>query len=557
MIKTILGLAVILLGSMVVTPAALAQAPALFYTDLTVAPNSGGESVSGFAGAYVTLYGNNFGTTQGASTVTWNGQSCLRVVNWAQTWLWYQKMVVQLGSGCASGTGNFLVTTSSGTSIGLTFTVNANSSNHIYFAASGGSDSAAGTISAPFATMVKCKNALVPGDICYVKAGVNQPGVDNYGSLDLCTTGTAAAPLAIIAYPGTALSDTIGSDSRDKGLYFNGGLSACKDGQYWTASGFKLRSNSMAAMIYSANNRLVANYVSCPAANGVSEGCIEPASTTNIKVIGNEVTALGNGGKLFHAIYFGADGHDYEAAWNYIHDLNQPAGSTGGCRGIQFNNATTDTYNVSVHDNLIGPNIPCDGINLYTVDPSKGFVLAYNNVVFGAGSGPDLGGQNATCINIATNNSTSGSVQVYNITFYNCGALHNSDSAMLSPYIATHFYNNIVQASGSESYFTSGSGSSHLTGSNNIWFGAGNGPATTTGNVNVNPLLVNLGIDFHLQSSSPAIDAGIVSSGLTMDFVGVPRPQGAGYDIGAFEFFQGGSTVQKPNPPTNLTVAVQ
>src|SRR5579884_782530 len=57
---------------------AMAQAPRLFFTDLDSGPNAGGENVNGFAGAYVTLYGNFFGSSQGSSTVTWNGLNCLR-----------------------------------------------------------------------------------------------------------------------------------------------------------------------------------------------------------------------------------------------------------------------------------------------------------------------------------------------------------------------------------------------------------------------------------------------------------------------------------------------
>lgn len=53
-----------------------------------------------------------------------------------------------------------------------------------------------------------------------------------------------------------------------------------------------------------------------------------------------------------------------------------------------------------------------------------------------------------------------------------------------------------------------------------------------------NPLVINLsGLDFHLQSDSPLIDAGYNLGNLvTDDFNGVTRPQGAGYDIGAYEF---------------------
>jgi len=54
--------------------------PVIFYTDLQSGPNSGGETQSGFSGAYVTLYGNYFGASQGSATVTLAGASCLRVV---------------------------------------------------------------------------------------------------------------------------------------------------------------------------------------------------------------------------------------------------------------------------------------------------------------------------------------------------------------------------------------------------------------------------------------------------------------------------------------------
>jgi hypothetical protein len=41
--------------------------------------------------------------------------------------------------------------------------------------------------------------------------------------------------------------------------------------------------------------------------------------------------------------------------------------------------------------------------------------------------------------------------------------------------------------------------------------------------------------DFHLQSASPAIDAGVTVSAVVGDRDGQPRPAGAGYDIGPYE----------------------
>ena len=55
---------------------------------------------------------------------------------------------------------------------------------------------------------------------------------------------------------------------------------------------------------------------------------------------------------------------------------------------------------------------------------------------------------------------------------------------------------------------------------------------------NINPQFVNPSSgDYHLQSTSPAIDAGYnLGSVVQNDFDGVSRPQAAGYDIGPYEF---------------------
>jgi hypothetical protein len=42
-------------------------------------------------------------------------------------------------------------------------------------------------------------------------------------------------------------------------------------------------------------------------------------------------------------------------------------------------------------------------------------------------------------------------------------------------------------------------------------------------------------VDFVTPSNSPCIDAGIALADVTDDFLGNHRPEGAGYDIGAYE----------------------
>jgi hypothetical protein len=96
--------------------------------------------------------------------------------------------------------------------------------------------------------------------------------------------------------------------------------------------------------------------------------------------------------------------------------------------------------------------------------------------------------------------------------------------------------NNIFYNAGSN-YWASDGGS--VVGSHNILY-------TTEGQidpgdfpddlVNVDPGLVDpAGDDYHLQVGSPAIDAGMNAS-VTADLEGTPRPQGGGYDLGAYEF---------------------
>ena len=103
--------------------------------------------------------------------------------------------------------------------------------------------------------------------------------------------------------------------------------------------------------------------------------------------------------------------------------------------------------------------------------------------------------------------------------------------------------NNIVYQLPGEVYLDGSK--AQITGEKNLWFGAGNGPGQTAGNINGDPQFIDLGkFDFHLRGTSPARDAGttvlpnnpfVVGKGRATDKDGVARPQGKAFDLGAYE----------------------
>jgi hypothetical protein len=82
------------------------------------------------------------------------------------------------------------------------------------------------------------------------------------------------------------------------------------------------------------------------------------------------------------------------------------------------------------------------------------------------------------------------------------------------------------------------------------------GITVTNNKTSTDPKLADPGgVNFRLTSSSPAINEADGSVSPAVDHEGATRPQGGGYDIGAFEF--GSSGAQVPAPPGMLQVSVR
>ncbi|MBN8730168.1 MAG: right-handed parallel beta-helix repeat-containing protein [Acidobacteria bacterium] len=517
-------------------PALAGTAPVLYFSDLEGGPNTGGENNRG---VWVTVYGNRFGASRGDAYVTIGMGRAAAYASWAET-----KVVFQIGAAATSG--NIVLTRGAAASNGIPFQVRG---GKIYFVAVDGSDGNKGSFESPWRSLIQARNQMQPGDVTYARNGVSQTETDDWAASMLLRTQwcSSGLPRAIVAYPGATV--TLGSA---QGAYYglrgadtSGG--ACQGG--WVFAGLRMRGSVGAATIMgpSTNWRFVGNDMSCPNGDGPT-ACFAASLASNVKFLGNHVHEAGKAtaSALYHGVYFSTDSNHVEMGWNTIENIR-------GCRGVQIHSTRLlpDTgynqYDISIHDNVIH-DTQCDGVVVATVDPSKGRVILFNNVIYNAGKGPNNPERtgNWSCVYVSgmTNAGTPGSgfVELDSNTMYNCGSFatppyDGANSAVKysggNEALRLRLRNNLVyQVSGAPYYLGP---AASLTGSNNLFHGSGAAPASLSESVSGDPKLAGPALgDFHLTAGSPARRAG-VAAGVAQDREGNPRAPGA-YDIGAHQY---------------------
>ena len=544
-------------------------APIVLYTDVISGPNSGGENNEG---AYLSIFGKNFGNTGLGSTVKVKiggvEVNNYRYLGPSRGRPDIEQITVQVGSLGNPTPGTPLpiqvFVNGVGSNTDQTFTVNP---GRILFVSLNGNKATAipGDITHPFRSLQNGTNGafdvMQAGDTIVMRgeplngeAITSDPTPASSAWTDIyqgyllrfiskngsAPTGAPnTGPLALIAYPNEDVYIYESYASGATGAITGVDTTQWAGGRYVTVADLRIESGGGGGVvneqIMGDHWRVVNNELT--AATGSSDPNNLAGGITGNGVasfwVGNYIHDIQSAspGEM-HGIYIDGGGStgSYEIAYNVIDGV---ADGSGFQVFVNGGNGSTTASNVVFHHNTVA-NVAKYGLNV--ADGTQSGFVYYNNVVYNTASG---------CLRFNTTTLTG--AKFYNNTFYNCNTSGNTYYGAISNdwVFAAGAYdieNNIIYATAGGSY---GGGSVGMaagfgTISHNLYFNAGAAPNWDSSPVTGNPLFVStVTPDFHLSAGSPAIDAGssVVSPVVVNDYdITTLRPQGAGYDIGAFEF---------------------
>ena len=520
------------------------RAPVVLYTDLLSGPNRGGENDNG---AYLSIFGKNFGDPSGLGSTTKVFIGGVEVAGYlylgpSQGRHDVEQITVQVGHLGNSAAGAALAIEvrvgdrRSSSFTPQTFLVNP---GRILFVSLTGDDATAvaGDIAHPWRHVQTSAGALTgvwgaarPGDVVVLRGGTwtdigfGNPGrqyfVKFFSNSGTGATGAeGSGPISFTAYPGEKVvihppgKEVFGViDGLNSGQAFDA-AGKPRYSQWITISNLVITTggiNDGPVNLESRSNhwRVVNNDLSAPDAVGNRAAGVT-GNGNHEAVLGNhihDIAGVGSRGEtlLDHGIYIDS-GSDWELAYNLIERI------TGGS-GIQLYNSghvTPTIDNVSIHHNLVH-DVAKHGLNIG--DTSGAGILIWSNVVYNTAAG------------CWRNNSVNlQNAKVWNNTFYNCNTWGNdaaiwNDVKNAARPIRVDFRNNIICASAASAKYTGGeagftAAGVSTSGGNNLWCG-GKGSASVrfdSNSVFADPKFVAADSkmpDFHLQNGSPARASG-------------------------------------------------
>ena len=549
------------------TPPPQEGAPVVLFTDVVSGPTSGGEDDNG---AYLSIFGLNFGSADGLGTTTrvfigevevaaykWLGPAKAQPMAPAAT---LEQLTVQVGSLGNAAPGEVLPIRVgvAGIASNSDRTFMVQPGPMIYVSPSGDDQSGDGSFQRPYKSLQinnsgGAYGAIVPGAFIVMRGGTySTAGLDNgsqcyffrwYDKTGTAPTGESGQGyVAIVAYPGESVVVDVPEQCHGGIMGTSGSFAS--NGRYVVVSGLTVEGNTTQSLpvdgqgnrsadgpINGSSNsaywRIVNNEVTFDCGTEIVRAGGISGQFPYGRILGNHIHNVG-GSTLNHGIYFDDAMTDFEVAYNEIHDIR-------GGNIIQIHNVS-GVSNGAIHHNKL-----YDG-SRYGINLGSGAktVHIYDNLVFDT----DFAG-------IRSDSSLLDGWVVYN-TLYNVnrragvgptgrGAIATSSNVS---YRLKHNIVVISQASDGpylNGYAPWGPG---FVAERNLWFGKGSGPPSQDsdpvgGGDDQDPSFVSTlpgQYDLRLAPDSPAIDAGTAAIGIPVTTDAWGRPRSGTPDVGAYEW---------------------
>ena len=455
-----------------------------------------------------------------------------------------------------------------------------------YYVATNGNDANPGTLDQPWKTIQKAANTMVAGDTVNIRNGTYREEVDLTGSTGV-EGKSGNATQGYISYIGESrdgviidgtglpwgsgfMSGVIGRGARVVNYIFISNMTI----QNFVADGveFYADKNDGTYPRAASNNIILDNLkVHDNAMGGIMFcGGEDPNAAYNIVVRNSEVF---NNHGAHHGIKFSGDPrqiingdhiHDSIIENNLVYNNDQLGihNSSGnyniiirnnivhdnGRQGIAGNQVWDSIYaNNTVYSNGRLDSTSADGIVLWS---SRSIIVTGNKIYSNPGYGIEMPSAladgkpaNPIIINNLIYNNLGGiqiSAPVSGGVVYNNTLASNTNVGLFfySTTAGNTVKNNIFYQNGSQLWDSSGN-----IYDDNLYYPNISFPSRGAHDISGDPLFIDpfnavFGLrDYHLKSTSPAIDTGYnLGSLVTNDYAGNPRPLGNGFDISAYEY---------------------
>ncbi len=448
-----------------------------------------------------------------------------------------------------------------------------------YVDASNGNNSNPGTEAEPWLTIQHAADTMVAGDTVYIKQGIYEEIVDLTGSTGVEgeSGNEADGHITYQSYPGNnVVLDGSEFQVQDWGCAFMSGRWAegSRAMDYIKISNLTIRNYPEAGIEFNRESDGKGSHhiiledliVHNNAGIGICIwGGIESAGTThNIEV--NNCESYNNcdhgfkfngddegvidGEHIHDSIIENCVSHDnlyigiHASTGNYNITVRNNTCYNNGRQGIAAHEIWDSVYeNNTIYGNGTSGGDENEGMIIWN---SKNMIIRCNRIYDNPGYGlmfwEDLvdTGSSPTMENNVIFNNLEGGIGIYTDVdngkiYHNTIALNQGTGLHITTSVSGYdIKNNIIYQNSYQLMPGNGNTFDYNLYYPDISF-IGKGPHSITGD----PLFVdpsNPIYDFHLQSTSPAIDSG-TDVGTDTDIEGTSRPQGAGYDIGAYEYY--------------------